>query len=339
MKKIVLSQYIKDNINAGPKAKIDVEKILKEEYNFDIKNIPVTEDILNNKFKRIILNLKKLFYTRNNCKHADIVVIQHPYSSQKIIYKNIQNNIVFIHDIDGLRIQNKKILDKELELFKNADIIIAHNNKMKNFLVNNGIMKEKIYVLELFDYLQSNYVPKELNAIEINNIQIAYTGNIDKAKFLYELNEEKMNFDINVYGPCSDNSFCEKVIYKGKFSPDEIVNNIEGNLGLVWDGKLDESDENVGFKNYTKYNNPHKLSCYLAAGLPVIVWRKAAVADFVQKNNIGYTISNIYDINNLDFSTLEEKKKNAKIIGEKVRNGFFTKKIMKKILLKKGIEI
>ena len=103
---------------------------------------------------------------------------------------------------------------------------------------------------------------------------------------------------------------------------------------MVWDGNYDESDQNEGFKNYTKYNNPHKLSCYIAAGLPVIVWRKSAAAQFVNKYNIGYTISNLYDINNLDFSDYEEKLKNVSVIQKKVCNGKFTKDAINKVLEK-----
>ena len=124
----------------------------------------------------------------------------------------------------------------------------------------------------------------------------------------------------------------EKMLYKGVFNPEELPNKLEGNLGLVWDGNYDESDEYVTFKFYTKYNNPHKLSCYIAAGLPVIVWNKSAIADFVRKYNIGYEISNLYEINNLDFSDYEKKKENVKDLTKKVRNGYFTRKIMKVVL-------
>ena len=89
-------------------------------------------------------------------------------------------------------------------------------------------------------------------------------------------------------------------------------------------------------KNYTKYNNPHKLSCYMAAGLPVIVWEKAAISKFVKDNNIGYTIKKIDDINTLDFSDLKEKAENVKKIEEKVQNGEYTKNVIKKILKDMG---
>ena len=118
-----------------------------------------------------------------------------------------------------------------------------------------------------------------------------------------------MKYRINLYGVGIDKDINNKIKYLNKYSPDELPNKIVGDLGLIWDGNYDESDENEGFKNYTKYNNPHKLSCYIAAGLPVIVWEQSAVADFVNKYNIGYTIKNLYDINKINLTDYTTKKK------------------------------
>ena len=47
---------------------------------------------------------------------------------------------------------------------------------------------------------------------------------------------------------------------------------------------------------YLKYNNPHKLSLYMASGLPVIVWKKSAIAEFVLSNNVGIAVDSIFEI-------------------------------------------
>ena len=57
-------------------------------------------------------------------------------------------------------------------------------------------------------------------------------------------------------------------------------------------------------------------------------------ADFVKENNVGYTIHNIYDINNLDFSDYDTKRKNAIEIGKKVRAGYYTTRVMSDVLKK-----
>ena len=209
---------------------------------------------------------------------------------------------------------------------------------MKKYLIESGIPSDKIYVLELFDYLCNTKRNKISEQFNKNNISIIYTGNIDKAPFIDQIISDQMNFTLNVYGLCNKEINNKKIIYKGKFSPDELPDNLEGDLGLVWDGNFDESDENYGFKNYTRYNNPHKLSCYIAAEKPVIVWEKSAVSQFVKEYNIGYTIRNIYDINNIDLSDYDEKKRNVEELSKKVKDGYFTKKIMDEIIKKCNVE-
>ena len=36
-------------------------------------------------------------------------------------------------------------------------------------------------------------------------------------------------------------------------------------------------------KDYLRINNPHKTSLYLACGIPIITWNKAAIAQYVRK--------------------------------------------------------
>ena len=201
---------------------------------------------------------------------------------------------------------------------------------MKDFLVERGISYQKIYIVELFDYfcIDNN----EIKQIEFENPVVAYTGNLNKAKFISQLKQENMRFTLELYGARATNEFNnDKIIYEGAFKPEELPSKIKGNLGLVWDGNYDESDEYKSFKFYTKYNNPHKLSCYIAAGIPVIVWKKSAIADFVRKYNIGYEISNLYEINDIDFSDYEDKRKNTLDLREKVRNGYFIEHVISEI--------
>ena len=332
MRSIVLSQYTKNKLNAGPKAKTDIEKIMSQNYESYIMNYERSEDIISNRVKRCVSFIKKFYSIKKTITKNDTILIQFPFTKHFSLISDAKYKICLIHDIEGLRNENKCLLEKELDFFKKFDIIIVHNPVMKNYLIENGIKEEKLVVLEMFDYSvnTNNFTIKE---IDVNkSITLVYTGNLDKAPFLFQLEEEKMNFNLNVYGIKSKEINNSKINYIGAFQPDELPNYINGNLGLVWDGNLDESDEEISFKNYTKYNNPHKLSCYLSAGIPVIVWKKAAVASFVLENNVGYVINNLYEINKLDFSDYDEKAKNALEIGKKVRDGYFTKKAVESAL-------
>lgn len=329
-----VAEYISNSCNAGPKAKVDIEKILAQEFGC---NINVWNLSINSKagiFKKLVRKIKKLTFILKNFFGNDFLIVQVPFKIKfNLLYRINNNKVAIIHDIEGLRNQNISELKNEIKFFNNCKYIIAHNEKMINFLKENGVIVQMIN-LEIFDYLTE---PKELHkkrVFDANNVQIAFAGNLkrEKAPFLYQIDETKINFKLNVYGIGIQNDINRKILYKGKFSPDELPFNLNGDLGLVWDGNFDESDENSTFKNYTKYNNPHKFSCYMAAGIPVIVWKKSAIAEFVKKHNIGYTISNIYEINNIDFSDYSEKEKNVNEICKKVRDGYYTKKAIENII-------
>lgn len=329
-KKVVFSQYIKSNLNAGPKAKVDIENILYSKFGFEVKTIYLTEEICRNKIKRKLQFIKKNIYVKLNCFDADTIVVQAPFSNKIASLNRNKNKIVIIHDIEGLRNKNQKEINDEIKFYNSCKKIIVHNEKMKIFLEENGINNGKIYKLEIFDYL-CDVENKNKSKTDVKRPVIVYTGNLDKAPFINQLEGDKMHFKLNVYGLLKSKLNNEHIEYKGKFLPEELPNKIEGDLGLVWDGNFDESDEKNNYKEYTKYNNPHKLSCYIAAGIPVIVWKKSAIADFIQNKNIGYTISNIYEINNINFEDYNIKIKNVKEISEKVRRGYFTEKVMKEV--------
>lgn len=323
-----IARITKNAKNAGPKAKVDVNDILFENY-----GAKSTYLYFDKKFKiKVIQFIFKRLFSR------DILVVHYPLLMGKFwIYNFFNKNktIIFIHDLDSLRKQNQKKIDQEIKELKKFKYIISHNDVMTNYLIKKGIDKNNIYTLEIFDYLVKSQSKNLTETIEKNKseIEVFYTGNLkkEKAPFVYEISDKKMKFKLNLYGQNYDQeNKNSKIKYYGAFEPDDLTG-IKGDVGLIWDGEFDESDENKTYKNYTRYNNPHKFSCALAVGKPVIVWKKAAISKFVEENNIGYTISNIYDINGLDFSQINIKTKNAKKIAERLREGYYTKKVFNDI--------
>ena len=324
----VMSRYVCNQHDAGPKAKVDVERILRKEYSAKICTYKL-KDLNNN----IIEKIKKIYFCIINSSLSDIVIVQFPFINYKWPLIGIKNKYGFIHDIEGIRYDDKKILRKEVKVLNSFRGIVVHNNTMKNYLIRNGL-KTKCIVLEFFDYLCDHN--SNTNNNYDDKIELIYPGNWskNKAEFLYQLDEDKMNFIINTYGPNTngDKLKCSKVIFKGSYPPDKLLEKMEGNLGLVWSGKMDDSDKNEGDKRYNLYNYPHKMSCFIAANIPVVVWSKSASAETVKKYNIGYLIDNIYEINNLDLSDYHIKKKNVEELGKKIRTGYFTKRSINELL-------
>jgi hypothetical protein len=87
--------------------------------------------------------------------------------------------------------------------------------------------------------------------------------------------------------------------------------------------------------DYLQYNSPHKTSLYFAAGLPVIVSERAAVASFVKNNNIGICIKSISDISKLlierDSSSYKKMKESVLQIAGKLKRGDYLNAALKNI--------
>lgn len=125
----------------------------------------------------------------------------------------------------------------------------------------------------------------------------------------------------------------DNIEYKGSFKPEELPKILNKGFGLIWDGKtIDTCTGEYG--NYLRYNNPHKLSLYLASGLPVFIWNEAAEAEFVEKNGLGFSISDLRDIDliisSISMKQYEKLCANVKKISDKLVRGEYTKNALVK---------
>lgn len=332
---VVVSVKSPDSLNAGSKAPNDINNILKEKFDAKIEALILGKNI----FGKLLYKLKFFGVMLKARLKKDIVVLQFPIIERNFIMKlaSRERTIVLLHDIDGLRYNKedfKKLEFSKLKLFK---YMIVHNDSMKKYLEEQGIGEEFVS-LEVFDYLCNGDVKIKRDIIKnIEDCTLVYAGNLTKEKspFLHQLKKEKMRFRFNVYGTGTELENLKGIVdYKGKYPPDELPNILDGNLGVIWDGAYNDEDEENCLKNYTKYNNPHKLSLYIASGLPVVAWKKAAIAKFIKKYNIGYVVDNLYEINDIDFSDYEIKLKNVNELKKKVRNGYFTVNAVNEVINK-----
>ena len=84
----------------------------------------------------------------------------------------------------------------------------------------------------------------------------------------------------------------KKLLFAERKFEDELIEKLKGAYGLVWDGdSLCSCEGNYGA--YLKINNPHKVSLYLAAGLPVIVWKQSALYSFICENGVGFGVDSL----------------------------------------------
>lgn len=338
---IVIDRELELKNNAAFKARVDVINVLRK-HKYKYEWIPCKGK--ENKV-RFLLKLASKLVTINFEYYSNIV-IQYPinnYMLDMLILKAKRKKcktVCIIHDIDSLRDNlDRGYIEREINNFNKFNIVVSHNLEMTKWLIGNGV-KSKIYEMEIFDYLSNESV----NIREKKEYYtVAYaTGMLgtEKSKFLYKLNEvANNNIRFKLYGNILDElndniSKSDKIIYGGVLDPNLIIKKIEGDFGLIWDSE--ELDGCIGnWGNYTKYNNPHKFSMYIAAGIPVIAWKESAISSYIIENNIGICVDSIKDLNlKLSGITSDEYNsmiKNVREVSERVRSGSYLEDVIRKI--------
>ena len=169
--------------------------------------------------------------------------------------------VIFIHDVIPLMFRdNAYLMPTYMEMFNQADVIIAPSQQMVNRLCEAGLTVEKILIQEFWDH------PHNLSLNQpVFKKEIFFAGSLTRfpelQNWVYETplrvftNEPKSNPEANL------------VIEGWKRNEELLMELSKGGFGLVWNTQYNDG-ENV---DYYEMNISHKLSTYLAAGIPVIV--------------------------------------------------------------------
>lgn len=273
-----------------------------------------------------VIRLCTVLYLWLKLKSSDTVFMQWPVSFGhsfpvylSMLKKKQLPVTVLVHDIDILReVGGGKNFEHSLQLFGVATRVILHSEAMKQFIVQHGIDSDKIAILECFDYLTKDEITRPAE----NSKDVVFVGQLDKSAFLEHISPARLDFHLNLYGrfekdlgPC--------VTYKSTFRSDN-VSIFEGSWGLVWNG--DTIDECTGpMGEYLRYNAPHKVSLFIAAQLPIIIWDKAAKAEYVRRKGIGICVSSLREIGKriegITPAQYQQMLDNIKIESMKVRDG------------------
>ena len=324
----------KQKYNAGSKARKDALKIAID---CGYKHITLFHN--GNSRTLVALEIIKGCMTAiTKAKNGDTILVQYPYSPMllnKMLFGVLRLGSklkgykvsVLIHDLTGLRSDDKSLLQKELKMMKNCNIIY-HNESMKEECEKIR-RADSFQILGCFDYLYSGETCRREYS---NTPVIMVAGNLSKNKcgYIYQLSAvDGVKFDL--FGAGYEGESTEKVRYRGKFAPEELIFNLDGQFGLVWDGDtIDTCGGTNG--NYLRFNNPHKMSLYIAAGVPVIVWKESALARFVDENGIGVYVNSLKElpeitnkINTADYAKMAEC---VNRVGRLVRQGIHLQSIL-----------
>ena len=266
-------------------------------------------------------------------KKGDVLFLQYP---MKKFYKTAcslarwkdARVVTVVHDLGAFR-RHKLTPEQENRRLAKTDFLIVHNATMSDYVAKHGF-KGGLHSLQVFDYL-SDSQPASY-ATPHSPWRVVYAGNLGRWRneFLYHMDGIIKGWTLDLYGKgfnAQDNP-CRQLTYHGFMASDDFIAQAEADFGLVWDGG--STDECTGdWGEYLRINNPHKTSFYLRAGIPVIVWAKAAMAPFVRNEQIGIVVERLAEISErlsaltpADYQLMKER---ATAVGRRLNEGYYIK--------------
>lgn len=319
MKKWVTNILQDPTINAVDKAKSDIANIAKNN-NYDILSIfrysaeTESDEAMHSRIDGITAGVAP----------GDIVFFQYPsYISIRFDLFFINHMIVrgvkiilFLHDVEYIRKGISETFN-EVEILNRCSALIVHNEKMKDQMKKDGVVTPMI-TNNMFDFLRTGDYKSE-NSFEK---ELVLAGSLAKSDYVADW---QLKTNLIAFGGSKNINFSDTVDYRGAVAQEDLFETLPNCFGLSW-------DTIPGFKEYTMYNNPYKVSMYLSIGLPVIVWSSSAVADIITKNGLGYAVNELSEIDDLILSLsdaeIQDMLKNVRRFSTLLRDGFFTKRAL-----------
>ncbi len=273
-----------------------------------------------------------------NLKKDDVLFLQYPmkkfyYMACSLAKMKGAKVVTVIHDLGAFR-RHKLTPEGENSRLSKTDFLIVHNPTMRDYLIAHGF-KGGIHCLQIFDYLSK--APETTVGQEDSTIPtIVYAGNLGRWRneFLYKLEPVMLGWQMDLYGKGFEEQANANphLHYHGFMASDEFIAEVKADFGLVWDG--DSLNECTGdWGEYLRINDPHKTSFYLRAGIPVIVWKKAAMAPFIEEQKVGISVNALSEISDRIATLLpadyQEMKQNAIAMSHRLNEGYYIKSGLK----------
>ena len=201
--------------------------------------------------------------------------------------------ICLVADINGLKDADDSLLEQEINALRSFRYFIVHGEPMEAWLKKHipHAITSRLY---FFDFLTA-----ATEKAADKHGSIVFAGNLVKSGFIHDLHQvaAKQDLHFNIYGPDPGKRFNNQahIHYKGVYDPYMLPAVVEGAYGLLWDGdSIHGAGGNYG--HYMRYISHHKLSLYVLAGLPLIVFDQAGAAAAVTSLNIGITVKSLNEI-------------------------------------------
>lgn len=264
---------------------------------------------------------------------GDVVVVQMPtwinaeYDQQ--LFERIKlydaHLVIFIQDIKSL-FPNQEVLQKEIDLYNKAEVVIAHTSQMVDFLRKHGLRVKHTISLDLMDH----YFNGDFQHPAQYSSTIHFASQIEKAKFINDWQIPK-SLTVRLFDQRPAWANNPRIDFVGRKADVELLYDLHrhGGFGLNW-----TNDPQMG--KYYSINDSFKLSTYFAAGIPVIAQSSIAQHEMIRQKHLGILADSLDEAaRKVEQTTPEEYQAmtaNVEHLGQLVRGGYFTKRALVKMM-------
>jgi hypothetical protein len=267
---------------------------------------------------------------------GDLLVMQYPYLPARhyrlarfalhmLRWKGI-TTAAMVHDLPSLqRLDDMNARACDQLILPGFDALIVPSERMEAYLRAQGLTMP-MHVMDCFDYVTDGPLP-----VRKKSRKLCIAGNLSAEKSGYLKGIGKIPMEWQLYGTSWSGKSSSRLVYHGAIDANAAPNEMDGSYGIVWDGsEIDRVNGAAGA--YQLLSNPRSLSAYLAAGMPVMIWRNAAAAQFVRQHEVGLLVDSLREIpervrslTEADYAHLAE---NARIVGMQLRKGENTRQAL-----------
>ncbi len=359
MRIVYISRNYQQPNAAGSKAKSDIETTLQR---LGAVNIGLKRTTSKSTLTHFFRNLGGVIKASMLVRKGDVLVLQYPLKKYFSFCCNIAHSrgakvITVIHDLNSFR--SKRLTpEQERARLDHSDVIIAHNEKMQTLLEGYGL-QHPIVQLGIFDYLSPEGIHQDrpsaqLTPVTTQNSKLKtqnsylsffFLGNMNPASncFVYDLAKLLTKNPMHLYGNHLDETRFKEVTsgkeqliqFHGYANDFGLMAHNEGDFGLSWYGESMEFGKGkIG--EYMAINNPHKISLYLRCLCPVILWKNAGLASFIEREGCGLLIDRVDTLEETLSQVTPEQyatmMQNVRRVASNIASGYYFENALKSAL-------
>ena len=289
------------------------------------------------------INLIGIIVAIARIKKGDVILLQYPLKKYyetvcKAAHLRGAKVITLIHDLNSFRSQRLTV-SQEIKRVNHSDVIIAPQ-RMKDWLVGNGC-KAKFEIHKVWDYLTSKEIVSQRALPDFSNkdvkLSLFFVGKLTPTSnhFVYDLGETMPQTPFYLYGT----NYAPELLlkpsqteYLGFAQDEQLIECNRGDFGVSWYGdSLHHGSGRIG--EYMTFNNPHKVSLYLRCNVPVIVWKNAGIAAFIQENECGILVESLENIeetlSKITETDYQRLMNNVRNVSQKLSQGYYFESALK----------